>query len=160
MAYCWPAIDVAASNKRDHLTKIPFSVHGSSGRVALPVDLDAPLASGGVLAVPRVSWESLVVPPDAASIATFNALVDYAQRTVDAAAGPPPSNNISMTSRRVAHGVPMPGTRVFPCLPHCIAAVLRVKRWYTHRLIEEEGHVLGVAVDLVSAYVNMRNALR
>jgi DNA primase catalytic subunit len=98
MAYCWPAIDVAASNKLDHLTKIPFSVHGSSGRVALPVDLDAPLASGGVPAVPRVSWESLVVTPDAASIATFDALVDYAQRTVDAAAGPPPSNNTSMTS--------------------------------------------------------------
>jgi hypothetical protein len=46
--------------------------------------------------VPRVSWESLVVTPDAASIATFDALVDYAQRTVDAAAGPPPSNDMDV----------------------------------------------------------------
>jgi hypothetical protein len=38
--YCWPCIDVDASSKRDHLTKVPFSMHGVSRRLAVPVELD------------------------------------------------------------------------------------------------------------------------
>lgn len=41
--HVWPRIDTAVSASRQHLSKVPYSVHGSSGRIATPIeDLSLP----------------------------------------------------------------------------------------------------------------------
>jgi hypothetical protein len=91
--YCWPCIDVDASSKRDHLTKVPFSMHGSSGRIAVPIDLDVPPAEeeGGapprVPRVPRVPrlWASKLLANDPASVRQFEQYVAMAHAALDRA---------------------------------------------------------------------------
>lgn len=88
--YCWPCIDVDASSKRDHLTKVPFSMHGSSGRIAVPIDLDVPPAEeegGAPPRVPRVPrlWASKLLANDPASVRQFEEYVAMAHAALDRA---------------------------------------------------------------------------
>ena len=95
--YCWPSIDVDASSKRNHLTKVPFSMHGSSGRIAVPIDLDVPLEGEGVPPphvprVPRLSAGKLLAN-DPASVRQFEQYVAMAHAALDRASAKPETMN-------------------------------------------------------------------
>jgi DNA primase small subunit len=82
--YCWPCIDVDASSKRDHLTKVPFSMHGSSGRIAVPIDLNVSEEGGAPPRVPRLLAKKLI-ENDSDTVAKFRAYVTAACAALDLA---------------------------------------------------------------------------
>jgi DNA primase catalytic subunit len=63
-SYLWPALDVGASAKRTHPTKLPFSTHASTARIALPM-ADLLGQSGTTNYPPRIRPHDMDVDPAA-----------------------------------------------------------------------------------------------
>lgn len=91
MSFCWPRADVAVSCKLNHLLKMPFSAHASTGRIAVPI-FD-PLTFDPASCPTVNDYESL-----GGIVARFDAFVETlrGEKTVERArvaglAAPPPS---------------------------------------------------------------------
>ena len=84
LSFTWPRADMAVSAKMNHLLKIPFGAHFSTGRVAVPVMHTAAFSP---LSVPTVQdWTSLP-----ALVREFKDEIDRLVRTRKEQSAPPPA---------------------------------------------------------------------
>lgn len=90
----WPTLDVGPSAQMGHCVKMPFSEHGSTKRISLPIEQLLPTASGSSSLPPVVT--ALDLETDAAkadefakAVAVLRSAVSFARR----GRSPPPSSD-------------------------------------------------------------------
>ena len=89
----WPTLDVGPSAQMGHCVKMPFSQHGSTGRIALPVNgllPDGATALPPILTAAELQTEPAKADEFAKAVALMRAAVASARRDV----APPPSRDI------------------------------------------------------------------
>lgn len=90
---CWPTLDVGPSAQVSHCIKLPFSVHGTTNRISLPVDQLLPYPLGGATLPPVVTQAALAGDDGPAhdtffkSVAVLRAAIAFARRGVRPAPG-------------------------------------------------------------------------
>lgn len=90
----WPTLDVGPSAQMGHCVKIPFSEHGSTKRISLPIEELLPTASGlsslpPIITAMELKTDAVKADEFAKAVAFLRSMVSFARRR----SAPPASSN-------------------------------------------------------------------